>query len=136
MDFGSNNKVKIEGGMASMTDLVFLLLIFFIIMSLMNNATMRVDLPQATEEIQPMPDKTTPTVVVTEQNLYVVFPGGDMDSPREFEEIVGEVESVVNNSEDVKLKIEGHRNANYESVFKVMAFANKFGWSPVLAYKK
>ena len=37
MNFSSRNKVKLEGGMASMTDLVFLLLIFFIIMSLMAN---------------------------------------------------------------------------------------------------
>ena len=31
MKFRSENKIKIEGGMSSMTDLVFLLLIFFIV---------------------------------------------------------------------------------------------------------
>ena len=51
MDFSSRNKVKVEGGMASMTDLVFLLLIFFIIMSLMSNNQTPIDLPQAKEEL-------------------------------------------------------------------------------------
>ena len=37
MALESRNKIKAEGGIASMTDLVFLLLIFFIIMSLMSN---------------------------------------------------------------------------------------------------
>ncbi|MCH1614050.1 MAG: biopolymer transporter ExbD, partial [Flavobacteriales bacterium] len=33
----AGNKIKLEGGMSSMTDLVFLLLIFFIIISTMVN---------------------------------------------------------------------------------------------------
>ena len=51
MDFGSRNKIKIEGGMASMTDLVFLLLIFFIIMSLMANNQTPIDLPKPDENL-------------------------------------------------------------------------------------
>jgi len=46
MDLRSSNKVKIEGGMSSMTDLVFLLLIFFIILSTMVTAGHSIDLPQ------------------------------------------------------------------------------------------
>jgi biopolymer transport protein ExbD len=42
---GSNN-IKIEGGMSSMTDLVFLLLIFFIILSALAKNAVDVDLPQ------------------------------------------------------------------------------------------
>ena len=33
MNFRSENKIKMEGGMSTMTDLVFLLLIFFIVIS-------------------------------------------------------------------------------------------------------
>lgn len=136
MDLSSNNnKIKIEGGMASMTDLVFLLLIFFIIMSLMSNNTLKVDVPQDSElpqEINP----TTATVIVTEDNLYVVDPGGDMDAPREFEDIQADVQAAVDKSKELKLKIQGHRKANYEAVFKVMALAQLNGWDPVLAFKK
>ncbi len=48
MSIRSSNKIKIEGGMSSMTDLVFLLLIFFIILSALakNNNTLDVNLPQ------------------------------------------------------------------------------------------
>ena len=47
MSLRSSNKVKIEGGMSSMTDLVFLLLIFFIILSTMVTAGHSIDLPKS-----------------------------------------------------------------------------------------
>ena len=46
MNFRSENKIKIEGGMASMTDLVFLLLIFFIVISTMITAGVNIDVPK------------------------------------------------------------------------------------------
>ena len=93
MALGTNNKVKVEGGMASMTDLVFLLLIFFIIMSLMSNQNTRVDVPKTSEDLKPLKNPTTATVIVTEDNQYVVMPGGDMENPRAFEDIRGEAEA-------------------------------------------
>ena len=46
MKFRSENKIKIEGGMSSMTDLVFLLLIFFIVISTMISAGVNIDVPK------------------------------------------------------------------------------------------
>lgn len=46
MSLRSSNNIKIEGGMSSMTDLVFLLLIFFIILSALAKNAVDVDLPQ------------------------------------------------------------------------------------------
>ena len=46
MGFNSGNKIKIEGGMSSMTDLVFLLLIFFIVISTMITAGVNIDVPK------------------------------------------------------------------------------------------
>ena len=77
MDFSSRNKVKAEWGMASMTDLIFLLLIFFIIMSLMSNNQTPIDLPKAEENIPPSQDPVEATVVVTANNEYKVYSGGD-----------------------------------------------------------
>ncbi len=77
MDFSSRNKVKAEWGMASMTDLIFLLLIFFIIMSLMSNNQTPIDLPKAAENIPPSQDPVEATVVVTANNEYKVYSGGD-----------------------------------------------------------
>jgi biopolymer transport protein ExbD len=135
MNLGSRNKVKVEGGMASMTDLVFLLLIFFIIMSLMSNHNTRVDVPEDSE-LPPIQDPTTATVVITQEDGYVVMPGGDMNNPMAFEDIIGQAEAAVADYGEGKLKIEGHKEASYGAVFKVMALAQKRGWDPVLAYKK
>ena len=135
MNLGSRNKIKTDGGMASMTDLVFLLLIFFIIMALMSNPTARVDVPEQND----LPPETNPiaaSVVVTEDNRYVVFPGGNMDDPKAYEDIEEDAKNAVNGSGEAKLKIEGHRNADYEAVFKILAMAQINGWDPVLAYKK
>ena len=46
MDFRSENKVKIEGGMSTMTDLVFLLLIFFIVISTLITAGVNIDVEE------------------------------------------------------------------------------------------
>jgi biopolymer transport protein ExbD len=135
MNLGSRNKIKTDGGMASMTDLVFLLLIFFIIMALMSNPQAKVDVPE-NSNLPPIADPTAASVVITEENLYVVFPGGDMDAPRQFEDIQTEASAAVAGSGKNRLKIEGHKNADYEAVFNVLAMAQINGWDPVLAYKK
>lgn len=135
MNLGTNNKVKIEGGMASMTDLVFLLLIFFIIMSLMSNNQTPIDLPEASD-LPPVQKMVTPTVIITEDNQYVVTPGGTLEQPLEFEDIKELAASAVESSGEMKLRIAGHRNASYEAVFKVLALSQANGWDPVLAYDK
>lgn len=136
MNLGSRNKVKAEAGMASMTDLVFLLLIFFIIMSLMSNNQTPIDLPQTDENIKPVMDPVEAMVIITEDNRYVVMPGGDMNNPMEFEEIKELTASVVESSGKMKLKIAGHRNASYSAVFNVLALSQANSWDPVLAYDK
>lgn len=135
MNLSSNSKVKIEGGMASMTDLVFLLLIFFIIMSLMSNNQTPIDLPEASD----LPSDKSPvtaTVIITEDNRYVVLPGGSLDKPMEFDEIKELAAAAVESQGEAKLKIAGHRNASYEAVFNVLALSQANAWDPVLAYDK
>ena len=122
--------------MSSMTDLVFLLLIFFIIMSIMSNEYTPVDLPKVEQALPKPQDSVTPTVVVTEDDQYVVLPGGKLDEPMAFEDIMGLADAAVAESNKMKLKIAGHRNANYEAVFKVLALCQANGWDPVLAYDK
>jgi biopolymer transport protein ExbD len=136
MNFSSRNKVKAEWGMASMTDLVFLLLIFFIIMSLMANNQTPIDLPEAKENIHPVTDPVEATVIITEDNRYVVMPGGSFEQPMEFDQIKTLASEAVGKSGKAKLRIAGHRAANYEAVFRVLALAQANSWDPVLAYDK
>ena len=119
-----------------MTDLVFLLLIFFIIMSLMSNNTMTVDVPQDSD-LPTNSDNDLVSVVITEDNGYILKPGGDENAPRaNFEDIVAELDAAMAASGELTLRIEGHRLADYEAVFKVMAYADRNAWSPSLAYKR
>lgn len=136
MNLGSKSKIKAEAGMASMTDLVFLLLIFFIIMSLASQDQTPIELPKTDEKLPASIDPVPATVIITEENKYVVMPGGSMDHPMEFEEIKELAAQAVDNSKELKLKIEGHRKANYEAVFNVLALSQANGWDPVLAYDK
>lgn len=122
--------------MSSMTDLVFLLLIFFIIMSLMSNNNTPIDLPEAKEEIPKSPDPVDAAVIITEDNKYVVMPGGDLEQPMEFDQIKELASAAVQSSGKMKLKIAGHKKASYEAVFNVLALAQANSWDPVLAYNK
>ena len=139
MDLRSKNKVKIEGGMASMTDLVFLLLIFFIIMSLMANNQTPIDLPKTSENPPKDQNPVEATVVINEDNSYIVSTGdGDISAmPRyeEIEQIKDQVLEAVNKSGKQKLRIASHRNARFEAVFKVLALCQVNDWSPVIAYE-
>ena len=136
MNFSTRNKIKVEGGMASMTDLVFLLLIFFIIMSLMANNQTPIDLPKPDESLKPVKDPVEATVVITENNQYIVMPGGDMAKPMEFNQIKELAAAAVQKTGKQKLRIAGHKKASYEAVFSVLALAQANGWDPVLAYDK
>ena len=69
MNFRSGNKIKIEGGMSSMTDLVFLLLIFFIVISTMITAGMKIDVPKDRGKKK---KKKILTINVNDKNEYFI----------------------------------------------------------------
>lgn len=70
MAIGSRNKVSVEFSMASLTDIVFLLLIFFIIVStLVNPYGERVDLPNSDNRTS---DKPTVSVTIKKDLSYFV----------------------------------------------------------------
>jgi len=65
----SSNKIRIEGGMSSMTDLVFLLLIFFIIISTLVNTSHEIKLPEGSGD----PSLTSPVkVYINADNQFFI----------------------------------------------------------------
>ena len=69
MKFKTANKIKIEDGMSSMTDLVFLLLIFFIIISTLVNTSHNIDLPDGVGD----PSLSSPIkVYINNDNSYFI----------------------------------------------------------------
>lgn len=131
MNLGSRNKVKVEASMASMTDLIFLMMIFFIILSTMSNQTLPVDLPSSenTDNSQQNPPME---IAVTADNKYFF----DKDAPEyyTFEQMLPILESKMTESGQDGLKISGDKTANYESIFLLIAAAKQKGWKPVLSY--
>ena len=69
MDFRSENKIKLEGGMSTMTNLVFLLLIFFIVISTLITAGVNIDVPKNGGSAS---DKKILEVNINDNNEYFI----------------------------------------------------------------
>lgn len=132
MNLGRRNKVKVEASMASMTDLIFLMLIFFIIMSTMSNKTLPVDLPSNENSIPSV--ENPPVEIGVGENSKYFF---DVNAPEnyDFATVVPMLEDKIQKSGQVGLKISGDRAADYEAIFSIIALAKQRGWKPVLSYK-
>lgn len=71
MNLGSRNKVNAEASMSSMTDLVFLMLIFFVILATMvnDNPQLNVELPTASSATNQFRAKVTVTIDANQQHF-------------------------------------------------------------------
>ena len=122
-----------EDGMSSMTDLVFLMLIFFIIMSTMANSALPVDLPSG-KSLPKTPKDPKVEVGVTANNEYFIDAGSTLYLT--IEEIVPILEAKIAEQSTPALKISGDKKASYEAIFNLIAIAKQKDWKPVLTYKK
>ena len=133
MNLGRRNEVKLEGGMSSMTDLVFLMLIFFIIMSTMAKNTLPVDLPSSSNSPTDASDGPV-EIGISEDNTYFF----DANNPENytFDEVISVLDGKMADSNQENLKISGDKAANYEMIFNIIALAKQREWKPVLTYSK
>ncbi len=131
MNLGHRNKPKIEGGMSSMTDLIFLMLIFFIIMSTMAKNTLPVDLPSGKKAPTSKADPVV-EVGIDAQNQY--FLDNAKTKFYSFDELVPILEAKIAEQPIPNLKISGDKNASYETIFNIIAVSKQKGWKPVLSY--
>lgn len=132
-----NKRFHAEVATSALSDIMFFLLLFFLIIStLANPNVIKMDLPKPAEKINPTQDKVIPTIVISEKNLYFILPGEKEKDARPFDQIKEKIVLEVKNSDQKKLKIAGNRNAKYDAVFQVLALAESNGWTPSLAYAK
>ncbi|MBM72087.1 MAG: biopolymer transporter ExbD [Crocinitomicaceae bacterium] len=73
MSFSTRNKINVSAGISSMTDLVFLLLIFFIIISTLVSNGVNVDLPKSKGTTSLTPNLT---LSITADGTYHLNGGG------------------------------------------------------------
>jgi|GEM_PF-4338181 len=132
MNFGAKNKVKVGGGMASISAVILVMLIFFLVMIVV-----------AKKEDKPSTDTETATtfipaitVVITKDNQYFLLPDESDKDKRSFDEIKELIIKKVVDSETKQLKIEGNQLAKYESIYNVAGLAQKNNWQYQLDYTK
>ena len=115
-----------------MTDLVFLMLIFFIIMSTMAKSTLPVDLPSS-KSIGPSQEDPPVEVAINANDEY--FIDANQTAYYTIEEIVPILESKIAEQSTPALKISGDKKASYEAIFNLIAIAKQKDWKPVLSYQ-
>jgi biopolymer transport protein ExbD len=132
MNLGRRNRVKAEGGMSSMTDLVFLLLIFFIIMSTMAEPGIPVDLPDG-QKNERTKENSTLNVGINANNMYLL--AEDTETEYTFAEIEPLIIAKMEANIEKNIKISGDKSADYEFVFQLIALAKQKKWKPILVFK-
>lgn len=123
MNIGPRNKVKVGGGLAAVSAVVLVMLIFFLIMTVLGKQ------PEKTAETpEEKPFEPAVTVVITKDNQYYLLPGESDKDKRGFDDIKEQIMAKVQESESKQLKIDGAQLAKYETVYNVAGLAQKNKW--------
>lgn len=119
MNLRSTNKVKVEGGMSSMTDLVFLLLIFFIVLSTKVTSGHDIDLPSS--KSSNTEKKSNIKVYVNNENQYFIGSKSQEAIPQENLEtaIMAELKN------DSVIELMGDKLSSWENSVKVIDIAKR-----------
>ena len=127
MAIRSKNRVSTNFNMSSMTDIVFLLLIFFIIAStLISPNSLDVMLPKASSNPKPRPQ--TVSVSITEDLTYHVN-----ESEISENQIEAQILTLVEGEEDAGIILKADKSVPIENVVVIMDIANRHQLKLVLA---
>lgn len=121
-----SNKINPHFNMSSMTDIVFLLLIFFLVTStLVNPNALKLLLPKSTNQLS---NRQTVTVSIDKNLIYYfntkVTPFSMLES-----KIVDELK----NSDDPCINIQAEKSVPIEYVVRIMNIAKTHGYKSILA---
>src|SRR6056297_700924 len=128
MDIKPRNKVNASFSMSGMTDIIFLLLIFFMVTStLINPNALKLLLPKSSNQTSASP---VATVSITRDIQYYV-----QGSKVKFSEIENVLKEEFNRKEieEPTVSLNADRNVPIKEIVKVMNIANKNEWKLILA---
>lgn len=126
MSIKSRNKISVEFSMASMSDLVFLLLIFFMITStLVHPTALKLLLPQSNNQAAAKPNTT---VSITPDLQYYVE--NDKVDLNNLEQIL---KQKIGNNQDIYISLHVDKSVPIDYVVKVMNIAKDNNYKLVLA---
>ena len=128
MDIRGRNKVTPEFNMSSMTDIVFLLLIFFMIAStLVTTNAIDILLPKASGKTE---NKKSVAVSIKKDLTYYI------DQKRVGESVLeNELLTVLSSQENPTIVLRAEKSVPVENVVKVMDIANRNKFKVILAVK-
>ena len=114
--------------MASMTDLIFLLLIFFMVTStLATPNAVKVDLPEGKEQAS---EKPVISVTIDENQYFYV---GDNKKPVEPDALQDVLLKELEEKKDPTIVLHGDKTAHYDNVMRVINLAKRHNWRMILA---
>ena len=128
MNLRGRNKVNPNFNMSSMTDIVFLLLIFFLLTStLVTVSAIDVLLPKAGGKTE---NQTSVAVTITKNSSYYIDKTKVSSSNLEQKLL-----NSVGGDKNKTIVIRGHQDAPYKNVMKIIDIANKNKLKMILAVK-
>ena len=129
--FKRRTKVSPTFNMASMTDIIFLLLIFFMITSTMVSPNaIKVLLPQGKKQTTV---KATARVVIDKDlNLYAAA-GNEKEEPVTLEELPQVLNAQVNDSTELFVSLYADETVPYRNIVEILSIANENHFKMVLA---
>ena len=115
------SKIAVEFSMASMTDMIFLLLIFFMLTStvVVPNA-IKVLLPQSAQQTSAKP--ITRVTITSDLQYYVAY-GREKERPVSFEQITPFLKECFTREPDIYVFLYADESVTYKEVVKVLNLA-------------
>lgn len=132
MAYKRQTKVLADTAMSSMTDLVFLLLIFFLITStLVNPNALKLMLPKSTGQVSA---KATVSVSIKDwqDGSYTYHINGD-EQPVPFTEVEDDLVNLLQNEEDPTFSIYADESVPVKEVVSIMNIAKRNHYKVILA---
>ena len=132
MAFKRSTKVNAEMSMSSMTDLVFLLLIFFLVTStLVNPNALKLLLPKSTGQVS-----AKPTVSVSIKDWggsYTYHINGNELAENDIEQVEDDLVGLLQNEEDPTFSIYSDESVPIGEIVQVMNIAKRNHYKVILA---
>jgi len=130
MALKSKSKISLEFSMASMTDMIFLMLIFFMITStvVVPNA-IKVLLPQSTKQTTAKP--LTRVTVSADLHYYVAY-GNQKEQEVSFDEITPFLQECYEKEPDIYVALYADESIPYKEVVKILDIANRNNFKMIL----
>ena len=128
------NRISPQFSMSSMTDIIFLLLIFFMITStLVSPNAIKVLLPQSSQQTSAKP--LARVIIDRDLNWYAAF-GKDVEMPILFEELTPFLQECANQEPEMYVALYADESVPYSEIVKVLNIANDNQFKVVLATRK